>query len=214
MSPRIRTADRERAMIDAALEVFLEKGFEGTTMLEIATRAHVGKGTLYGLARSKEDLCLRVLVDRFQQMTAELTQAIPEPGDPMDVLQRLIRETGKACAQQVPVMWLCTELMARANCNEELREQVKRAFSAVYAQFFAPIESLLRSAVEQGQIPDCDAHSLARLITALLDGLTYQFMIEGERFDPSRVVEMCLDMLSCVLGIDSATEVASKEERS
>ncbi|WP_218830581.1 TetR/AcrR family transcriptional regulator [Rubrivirga marina] len=60
--------DRERlarrlAMLDAALAVFGEKGFEGATLDEIAERAEFGKGTLYNYFPGGKDELYRSLFE-------------------------------------------------------------------------------------------------------------------------------------------------------
>ena len=50
------TMNREEAILDAALELFSERGFHGTTVAMIAQRAHVGAGTIYRYFKDKDDL--------------------------------------------------------------------------------------------------------------------------------------------------------------
>jgi AcrR family transcriptional regulator len=49
-------ADKREAIVDAALELFVERGFYGTAVPEIADRAGVGAGTIYRYFESKEAL--------------------------------------------------------------------------------------------------------------------------------------------------------------
>ena len=53
---RVRTEDRRQAIIDVALQVFREVGFERASMALISRRLGGSKGTLYGYFRSKEEL--------------------------------------------------------------------------------------------------------------------------------------------------------------
>jgi AcrR family transcriptional regulator len=52
---------RNEEILSAAFDVFAEKGIEGATMLEIATRAKVSKETLYARFDSKEGLFYALL---------------------------------------------------------------------------------------------------------------------------------------------------------
>jgi TetR/AcrR family transcriptional regulator, repressor of fatR-cypB operon len=58
--PRVRTrsadSPKREAILQAALELFAERGFHGTTMPEISAKARVGAGTLYRYFDSKEQL--------------------------------------------------------------------------------------------------------------------------------------------------------------
>ena len=53
---RVRTEDRKQVIIEVALEVFREVGFERASMTMIARRLGGSKGTLYGYFQSKEEL--------------------------------------------------------------------------------------------------------------------------------------------------------------
>ncbi|MBA3503395.1 MAG: helix-turn-helix transcriptional regulator, partial [Deltaproteobacteria bacterium] len=48
--------DRRENILDAALQCFVERGFYGTTIPEIATQASIASGTIYHYFDSKEAL--------------------------------------------------------------------------------------------------------------------------------------------------------------
>ena len=58
---RVRTEEKRDTIVQAASEVFLELGFEGASMSQIAARVGGSKRTLYGYFGSKEDLFLAVM---------------------------------------------------------------------------------------------------------------------------------------------------------
>src|SRR5215510_1707077 len=53
---RKAAGDKREAIMNAALELFVERGFFGTIVPEIADRAGVGAGTIYRYFDSKEAL--------------------------------------------------------------------------------------------------------------------------------------------------------------
>ena len=53
---KTRATDKREAILDAALDLFVERGFFGTAVPEIAERAGVGAGTIYRYFESKEAL--------------------------------------------------------------------------------------------------------------------------------------------------------------
>ena len=62
---RRRKEARPRELLDAALALFVEKGFAGSTAEDIAARAGVSKGTLYLYFASKEDLLKGLIAQGF-----------------------------------------------------------------------------------------------------------------------------------------------------
>lgn len=70
--PRQRRKEiRPQQLLDAALELFVEKGFAATRSEEVAQRAGVAKGTLYLYYPSKEDLLKEVVRQNLSSLIAE-----------------------------------------------------------------------------------------------------------------------------------------------
>ena len=63
------SGDKRDAILAAALELFVERGFHGTAVPEVAERAGVGAGTIYRYFESKEAL-VNELYRRHKQLLA------------------------------------------------------------------------------------------------------------------------------------------------
>lgn len=68
---RRRKEARPQELLDAALELFAEKGFAATRSEEVAARAGVSKGTLYLYFPSKEELFKAVVRSNLAALIAE-----------------------------------------------------------------------------------------------------------------------------------------------
>jgi AcrR family transcriptional regulator len=62
-------ARRRREIFNAAKNLFVEKGFNETSMREIAMAAQVGKSTLYDYFPSKDEVLISFVVEEVRQMT-------------------------------------------------------------------------------------------------------------------------------------------------
>lgn len=58
---RTKSEERRQAMVATAAELFLQRGYEATSMAEICSRVGGSKATLYGYFKSKEELFLSVM---------------------------------------------------------------------------------------------------------------------------------------------------------
>jgi AcrR family transcriptional regulator len=74
---RERGKQRVAALIDAGAELFAEKGYEATTMTEIASRAGAAIGSLYQFFPSKEALA-EALFNRFAERAAAAFARVEE----------------------------------------------------------------------------------------------------------------------------------------
>jgi AcrR family transcriptional regulator len=64
--------DKRRIVLDAALRVFAERGYYGTSVPDVAQAAGVGTGTLYRYFEHKEALVNQVFRDAKQRLRAAL----------------------------------------------------------------------------------------------------------------------------------------------
>jgi AcrR family transcriptional regulator len=67
-----KTENTEELVLRAAKEVFVEKGFEGSTMQEIANRAGVNKALVHYYFRNKEKLFEAVFTEMFSKIIPPL----------------------------------------------------------------------------------------------------------------------------------------------
>ena len=91
-APRQRRKEaRPGELLEAALDVFVEKGFAASRLDEIAQRAGVSKGTLYLYFESKEALLKAVVQESFIPLIVEGEDLIgQEIEDPVMALKMLI----------------------------------------------------------------------------------------------------------------------------
>jgi AcrR family transcriptional regulator len=75
--------DKADAILDAALDLFAERGFDGTAVPLVAARAKVGAGTIYRYFPSKEHLVNKL----FQRWKQRLGRALLD-GFPFDAPHR------------------------------------------------------------------------------------------------------------------------------
>ena len=78
---RKKLATRDRIRV-AAAELFTRHGSGAATMRQIATRAHVGLGTLFNSAEDKRDLVFLIFNEELNA-TTDVALAAPRPGQPL-----------------------------------------------------------------------------------------------------------------------------------
>src|SRR5699024_3097644 len=71
---RRSAAERTQTILESARELFCERGFEATSMAEIAARVGVVEGTVYKYFDNKHALLLAVLEAWYEQLMEEDTR--------------------------------------------------------------------------------------------------------------------------------------------
>lgn len=95
--------DKGEDIMKAALELFVERGFHGTTVPAVAERARVAAGTIYHYFTSKDALVNAVFQRWKQAMIAEMMRDFPLDGSPREQFRAVWeRMAGFAVAHPKP----------------------------------------------------------------------------------------------------------------
>ena len=87
-----RKEARPGELLDAALDLFVERGFAATRLDEVAARAGVSKGTLYLYYASKEELFKAVVIENLAGRFTEWNREFDEyEGSTADMLRYCMR---------------------------------------------------------------------------------------------------------------------------
>lgn len=89
----ILVRERRSALIQAAIEVFSEKGYHASRVSDVAQRAGLSQGTVYNYVGSKEDLLYLVCEDFAFGYEETVGGVIKSTEDPVERLHALIRAT-------------------------------------------------------------------------------------------------------------------------
>src|SRR6266536_6336353 len=76
LTPERRRAMTRQHLLEAAAIVFARDGFQGSSLDEIAATAGFTKGAVYSNFKSKDDLFLAVLEQRFERGHAAIREAL------------------------------------------------------------------------------------------------------------------------------------------
>lgn len=90
-------ARRRRQIVDASVELFMEKGFHKTTTRQIAKAAGISIGLLYEYIATKEDILFLVCEAIHAEMHAAVTEALDRSEKGVHPLAVAIREFFKVC---------------------------------------------------------------------------------------------------------------------
>ncbi|WP_243718657.1 TetR/AcrR family transcriptional regulator [Actinomadura sp. 7K534] len=180
---RMSRAERERQMLDVAEEVFGERGYQATSMDEIAERCGVSKPMLYEYFGSKDGL-LVACVGRSKAELLDATQkAMAGAATPQDILWRgMVAYFEFMDAHSRSFAMLMREPMAASAETIEAVESTRRQQSTLIAGVlatFAPsapaaaidayteiiIGASERLAQWRARRPEMSAHEAARHMT-------------------------------------------------
>jgi AcrR family transcriptional regulator len=158
---RIRTRAR---LIDAAAAVIGEKGWDRTSLDEVARRAGMTRGAIYGNFASREELFLAVVRTRWKPIAPRYT--------PGTTFRQHMHAVGKAVAAAGPERRAqalgALSFMLYALTHEHLRKRLVALNAGIYTR----MAEGLTSTFDRRELPMAPDRLIPAL-HALSDGLTY-----------------------------------------
>jgi AcrR family transcriptional regulator len=153
---------RKRRLICAAAErLFATRPYHKVRLGDVAAAAHVGKGTLYVYFRSKEDLYLGLVYDRFVSLVQRLGELVSNKATASQNLQRIITELVDFAYRHPHMAEIMrTSLLARSS----------RQWLTKRRQLTSLIEGVLRQGVASGELSDAHPELSAIYIPGMVRG--------------------------------------------
>lgn len=192
MSPKSKeqfAAERQRSMDaikQAALELFAEKGYQNTSISDIAKSAGISKGLMYNYFESKEGL-LRAIVEEAIREGDELMAMLADPhGDPYEQLRAITIGSIQMVKGNLAYWKFLTSLAFQSAALKSLEPLLKRQreeATAIAVQLFK----------RMGR-PE-PLHE-AYLFAASLDGLFIYYMVLENEFPLEEMADFMLRKLT------------------
>jgi AcrR family transcriptional regulator len=189
---RPRCFDLEEAL-DRSLLLFWEKGFQNTSLDEIAEAVGVKKPSLYAAFGDKEMLFRKVL-QRYSSKLSEPIQALERSADIREAIDAFI-ELGIAggCSHGHPRGCLLASAFADSTL---LPPNLAKEIKALVGQADQAVAQRLKKAVLDGQLPaDFDVKGTAKFLITLMHGVALRVRAGESRADLRRTKNAALRCL-------------------
>jgi AcrR family transcriptional regulator len=80
-TPKLHRAERRASIVAAASRLFAERGFRGVTTRELASAAGISEPVLYEHFKTKRDLYIAIIEDKYSEGQIMLEQRLGSFGD-------------------------------------------------------------------------------------------------------------------------------------
>ncbi|MFG2430045.1 TetR/AcrR family transcriptional regulator [Streptomyces sp. NPDC048590] len=162
-----RSARKHQAILDAATSVFLDKGYAGTSMDDIAKLAAVSKQTVYKHFADKEKLFSEIILATTDRIdgTIDLVADVPATADDLDENLTRVARRLLATLTRPEVIRLRRLIIANADAFPALGAAwYEQGFERVLVTLAATFRSLTDRGVLRTDDPVLAAHHFAGLL--------------------------------------------------
>ena len=184
---QIQSEQTRRQIIDTAAHLFAAKGFQGTSMSELASATGLTKGAFYHHFESKDDL-FHAVVQSIQEKWADaVAREALQAGHALDQLSALLTSHAHLLGSEPTLCLVMTGLSAEMEGNNPAFASV---LHGVYAALIAFVEGILQNGQSHQQIrTDIDARLVAVSIVGLLRGVSCFGVLTDMGLDCVTVIE-------------------------
>lgn len=196
---RKRDHTRDPEILEVALDVLAETGYDGMTVDMVATRAKAGKATLYRRWPSKADLVLDAVVC-MKSRDIDL-DALPDTGTLRGDLIAMIKTPSiRESERKLKVMAGIASMIARSP------ELAAAAQNALVEPRASVNRIMFRRAIERGEIPaDVDVEQLCMISPAMV---AYRVLMLGKPVDREFLVGVIDKVVLPAAGLPAAPATA------
>ncbi len=173
-------AGRRADLLDAALEVFAEKGFDGAQISEIASLAEVSLASLYSMFKGKEELYQAVTWRAAEAIRESVVSKVGGIPNPRERLLALIDSLFAAFDEQRAAMriytWGTQSVPWRMHHPTEGGDPIKE----IYETFIADLKKIASELKSDGALRDIDETVFALAFAGAINTTALQLI----RMDP------------------------------
>ena len=193
-SPWASAPDREQqreakrqAVLQAAAELFNERGFHATSLDDIAARLNVSKPTLYYYVKNKDEILLQCVRQGLDMMLEGIEQSRAAGGKAIDQLV-----TCMAVYVRIVTMdfGICLIRVGDEQVPPESRKELRRLKAAIDHEF----RRLVAQGVEEGSVAPCDPKMTAFVIAGALSWIARWYQ-PGGAYSPEEIAQQCIRTL-------------------
>jgi AcrR family transcriptional regulator len=190
--PRVRREEVRGRLLEAAAEVFAEKGYAAARLDEIAYRAGFTKGAVYSNFAGKHALLAELIEERVRTQFAVTVDEMEARDRPEQMLEDIAAVYARNIVERDRWTALLVEIGRQAAHDPAVREayvDVRRSLRAELAANLARAAALLGTELRM------PAEQLALTLQSLLLGMAVEHGTDPDRVDREAITAVFADVL-------------------
>jgi AcrR family transcriptional regulator len=202
---------RREQMLNAAVEVIVERGYADTRITDVAERTGTSPALVIYYFKTRDQLLTEAIRFSEDSWYAEGLRRMADIPAAAGRLTEIIAMTCLPRTDSEPRSWwlLWLDLWALSPRSPGVAA-VRRKFDERWREM---IRSLVIAGQEDGEFALVDADNFAITLSSLLDGLAVQIALDDPDVPPSRAFELALGYAAGQLGFDVKNARGQKKTR-
>jgi AcrR family transcriptional regulator len=191
-----RVRERRERLINAAIAVFIEKGFHKATVRDIGRAADMTQGTIYNYVRSKDDI-LYLVCDRIvAEYNEQARRALDTSDDPVGRVRSAVRAISQVMYRHR------REILLIYQDSHLLDKRSRRVILARVEEFIGMFERIITDAARELGVALPHPHLSANMLTFLPVIIALRGWSLKNEMPPEEVIEQISAFIVRGLGFE------------
>jgi len=181
---------KRRAILDAAVESFAQKGFHNTRIADIARQAMVADGTVYLYFQNKDELLIKAFEELFENNLERIREEVTKQPSGVKKLDRFFELHVDLFTQNPRIaQFMAVELRQSPEFYTKYPEY------SPFKRYMAYLRQLCDQAVAEGGIRPISTEALSMIIFGTIDFVLTEWSVSGRNFSLQKLKDDILDII-------------------
>ncbi len=168
--------DKKTQIINAAVEVFARKGLERGKIADIAKQAGIGKGTIYGYFKSKDEIFNAIENMFIGDSITQIEKLANSKKSPTTQIEDIFNYSVNMHDTMGDTIIIISEMWAQ-HSRGQLHGHKNSIFADMYSNYHKAIKEILTNGIKTGEFREMNKNGVATMLLALIDGIIWQNVI-------------------------------------
>ena len=161
--------ERKEQILDAALVVIIQKGYENSRMDDIVASSNMSKGAIYWYYKSKKEVYLSLVNHWVHNYSAVLNHIVDTDRSASDQLRSLFQYFIVQYEKDPVVFKALLEFWSMAGRDPEFNDKLQK----VYSEFVNLISTIIQQGMDNGEFKNLDVDITAMSIMVNIEGIMW-----------------------------------------
>jgi len=191
MTERRPSSERRIEILEAALTIFVKKGYSETRMDDIVQELGLSKGAIYHHFQSKRDLFIALIEHWMDQYSPIETEGKLHARPSSEIIHHIARFTARLFQRNPNWFLVEPEIWSFSNRDPEIRE----LSGQLYARMLESFETLVKRGIRYGEFKDVNARLIAMSIMTSLHGMIWFALFKPNDLSLEEYVTLNMELI-------------------
>ncbi|MDY6855751.1 MAG: TetR/AcrR family transcriptional regulator [Thermodesulfobacteriota bacterium] len=161
---------RKKDILEAAKNVFSNKGYMNATIEEIAQEAELSTGTIYLYFSGKEELYVSLILESYDILISEVNKVLGEDIDKGEILVKIARTYYRFC-KNYPDHYRVLNFIVNEHFNLKLASELIEKIGEKTDMIFKMVSGVIKTGIQEGIFKPVNALDITSLFWSNLHGI-------------------------------------------